>query len=140
MLRQLALLIVKDGEGAARVGRILVTGGDARGVPAVARAIANSPLVKTALNGADPNWGRIAQSIGMALPHSSPLFFDIAIEGVPVAVRGQAAEHDAAALAEAVTRAEVEYTVELPGEGVEEEVFFSDLGHSYVTINAEYTT
>ncbi|MBA2346975.1 MAG: bifunctional glutamate N-acetyltransferase/amino-acid acetyltransferase ArgJ [Solirubrobacterales bacterium] len=140
LLRQLALLIVKDGEGAARVGRVVVTGGDARGVPAVARAIANSPLVKTALNGADPNWGRIAQSIGMALPYSSPLLFDIAIEGVPVAVGGQAAEHDTAALAEAVTRDEVEYAVELPGEGVEEEVFFSDLGHSYVTINAEYTT
>ena len=140
LLRQLALLIVKDGEGAARVGRILVTGGDARGVPAVARAIANSPLVKTALNGADPNWGRIAQSIGMALPHSSPLLFDIAIEGVAVAARGQATEHDTAALAQAVTREEVEYAVELPGDGVEEEVFFSDLGHSYVTINAEYTT
>ncbi len=48
--------------------------------------------------------------------------------------------HDADALAEAVTRDEVEYEIGLPGEGAEAEVYFSDLGHEYVTINADYTT
>jgi glutamate N-acetyltransferase/amino-acid N-acetyltransferase len=140
LLRQLALLIVKDGEGAVRVGRVVVSGGHLPAVEASARAVANSPLVKTALNGADPNWGRIAQAVGAALPGTAPLHVDIAIEGVEVCARGNAIPHDAEALAAAVARDEVEYAVGLPGEGAETEVFFSDLGHEYVRINAEYTT
>ena len=140
LLRQLALLIVTDGEGARRVGRVGVRGGDASGVERVARAVANSPLVKTALYGGDPNWGRIAQSIGMALPYSSPLAFDISIEGMQVASGGQALNHDTAELARRVTAEEVEYAIGLPGDGAETEVFFSDLGHGYITINADYTT
>jgi glutamate N-acetyltransferase/amino-acid N-acetyltransferase len=140
LLRQLALLIVADGEGAGRVGRIVVRGGHAEGVEGVARAVANSPLVKTALHGADPNWGRIAQSVGAALPDTAPLPFDVAIEGVIVCSGGAAVPFDPAALDEAVRRPEVEFEVGLPGEGAETEVFFSDLGHEYVRINAEYTT
>ncbi len=68
VLLQLAIEIVADGEGAERVGRVEVRGAaDDREAEAVARAIANSPLVKTALHGRDPNWGRIAQAAGMAL-------------------------------------------------------------------------
>jgi glutamate N-acetyltransferase / amino-acid N-acetyltransferase len=140
LVRQLALDIVRDGEGAARTGRVVVRGGDGAAVEAAARAVANSPLVKTALNGGDPNWGRIAQAVGGALTDSAPLTLDIAIEGVPVCSRGAAARFDLAALAERVTRDEVEYVVVLPGEGFETEVFFSDLSHGYVTINADYTT
>ena len=140
VLRQLALTIVRDGEGARRVGRVVVRGGDNRAVDAVSRAVANSPLVKTALYGGDPNWGRIAQAIGMALPGTAPLPFDIAIEGVRVCAGGAAVPHDADALSAAVARDEVEYEIGLPGEGAETERFFSDLGHEYVTINADYTT
>jgi glutamate N-acetyltransferase/amino-acid N-acetyltransferase len=140
LLRQLALLIVADGEGAARVGRVVVRGGHPEGVEAVARAVADSPLVKTALHGADPNWGRIAQSVGAALPGTAPLPFDVAIEGVIVCSGGAAVPFDPTALGAAVRRPEVEYEVGLPGEGAETEVFFSDLGHEYVRINAEYTT
>ena len=140
LLRQLALDIVRDGEGAARVGRVVVTGGDGEAVERAARGVANSPLVKAALNGGDPNWGRIAQAVGGALTDTAPLALDIAIEGVPVCARGAAARFDAAALAERVARDEVEYVVGLPGEGFETEVFFSDLSHGYVTINADYTT
>ncbi len=64
IMRQLALLIVKDGEGARRSGRVLVRGGDDRTVQRVARSVANSPLVKAALHGGDPNWGRIIQAVG----------------------------------------------------------------------------
>ena len=68
VLLQLAIEIVRDGEGAARVGRIEVSGAaSAAEAERVARAIANSPLVKTALFGRDPNWGRIAQAAGAAL-------------------------------------------------------------------------
>jgi glutamate N-acetyltransferase/amino-acid N-acetyltransferase len=140
LLRQLALLVVRDGEGARRVGRVVVRGGRQDAVDAVARAVSNSSLVKTALYGGDPNWGRIIQAVGAALPGTSPLEVDIAIEGVPVCRAGAYVPHDAAALAEAVARDEVEYEIGLPGEGVETERYFSDLGHEYVTINADYTT
>src|SRR6478752_6244581 len=62
-LRKLALDIVRDGEGSERVGRVVVRGGSDGVVETVARAVANSPLVKAALHGGDPNWGRIAQSL-----------------------------------------------------------------------------
>jgi glutamate N-acetyltransferase/amino-acid N-acetyltransferase len=140
LLRQLAIDIARDGEGAQRVGRVVVRGGHGPNVERTARAVANSPLVKTALYGGDPNWGRIAQAIGMALPDTAPLPFDIAIEGVQVCVAGMAVEHDVPALAERVTRDEVEYVIGLPGDGHETEVFFSDLGYEYIKINAEYTT
>jgi glutamate N-acetyltransferase/amino-acid N-acetyltransferase len=140
LLRQLALLLVRDGEGARRVGRVVVRGGDPRGVEAVARAVADSPLVKTALYGGDPNWGRIVQAVGAALPGTAPLALDVDIEGVQVCSAGAAIPFDADALAQAVGRDEVEYEIGLPGEGAETEVFFSDLGHGYVPINAEYTT
>jgi glutamate N-acetyltransferase/amino-acid N-acetyltransferase len=140
LLRQLAVMLVRDGEGARRVGRVVVRGGSPVGVEAVARVIANSPLVKTALYGGDPNWGRIAQAIGLALVGSPPVSFDIAIEGVQVASAGQAVDHDDEDLVQRVRRDEVEYLVGLPGDGHEHEVIFSDLGHEYITINAEYTT
>jgi glutamate N-acetyltransferase/amino-acid N-acetyltransferase len=140
VLRQLALLIARDGEGARRIGRVVVRGGDEHGVVRAARAVANSPLVKTALYGGDPNWGRIIQAVGMALPGTAPLPVDIAIEGVTVCSGGSYVPHDTAALKAAVQREEVEYEIGLPGEGAETELYFSDLGHEYVTINADYTT
>jgi glutamate N-acetyltransferase/amino-acid N-acetyltransferase len=140
LLRQLALDIVGDGEGARRTGRVVVRGGDADAVDRVARAVADSPLVKTALYGGDPNWGRIIQAVGMALPETAPLPVDVMIEGIDVCRSGSHVPHDPAAVAEAVKRDEVEYEIDLPGTGAETERFFSDLGHEYVTINAEYTT
>jgi len=140
LLRRLALLIAADGEGSKRVGRVVVHGGHDEAVTRVARAVANSPLVKAALHGGDPNWGRIAQAAGMALPGTAPLALDIWIEDVQVCARGAAVPFDEPALAAAVAGDEVEYTIGLPGEGAECEVFFSDLSHEYVTINAEYTT
>jgi glutamate N-acetyltransferase/amino-acid N-acetyltransferase len=140
LLRQLALLCVRDGEGARRVGRVVVRGGHHMHVEAAARAVADSPLVKTALHGGDANWGRIAQAVGAALPGTAPLPLDIAIEGVPVLAGGGPVDYDAADLTARVAGAEVAYDVGLPGDGAETEVFFSDLGHDYVTLNAEYTT
>jgi glutamate N-acetyltransferase/amino-acid N-acetyltransferase len=144
VMRELALRCVRDGEGARRVGRVVVRGGDPDGVARVARAVADSPLVKTALYGGDPNWGRIIQAVGQALPaagaQGGAVPIDIAIEGVPVCSASSGLDHDAQALAEAVARREVEYEITIPGDGAEAECYFSDLGHEYVTINAEYTT
>ncbi len=140
LLRELAIKMVTDGEGADRIARVLVRGGHLPNAEAAARAVANSPLVKAALNGGDPNWGRIVQAVGAALPGTAPLPVDIFIEGTQVCSGGAAIPYDETALAEAVSRREVEYEIGLPGEGAETEVFFSDLSHEYVRINAEYTT
>jgi glutamate N-acetyltransferase/amino-acid N-acetyltransferase len=133
-------MMVADGEGAERIARVVVRGGHEPSVEAAARAVANSPLVKAALNGGDPNWGRIVQAIGGALQGTAPLSLDVTIEGIDVCANGAAIAYDADALDAAVRREEVEYEVALPGEGAETEVFFSDLSHEYVRINAEYTT
>ncbi len=140
LLRMLAIMIVRDGEGAKRIGRVVVRGGSGEVVERCARAIANSPLVKAALHGADPNWGRIAQSVGQSLPGAAPLALDIRIEGIDVCAGGVAVPCDVDALNAAAAAVEVEYEVGLPGAGFETEVIFSDLSHEYVTINAEYTT
>jgi glutamate N-acetyltransferase/amino-acid N-acetyltransferase len=140
LLRRLALLIVRDGEGSRRVGRVVVHGGHEETVARAARAVADSPLVKAALHGGDPNWGRIAQAVGAAVHDAAPLPLDVWIEDVRVCAGGAAVPYDVPSLAAAVAGEEVEYTVGLPGEGAEAEVYFSDLSHEYVTINAEYTT
>ncbi|CAA9495469.1 MAG: Glutamate N-acetyltransferase @ N-acetylglutamate synthase [uncultured Solirubrobacterales bacterium] len=142
LLRQLALEIVADGEGASRVGRVVVRGGDELVEP-VARAIADSPLVKTALHGADPNFGRILQAAGQALAGRAPFVVDLEIEGRRVASAGQ--EHELspaewAALEREVAGPEVEIELTVPGSGGETEVFFSDLTREYVSINADYST
>jgi glutamate N-acetyltransferase/amino-acid N-acetyltransferase len=140
LMRQLALSIVSDGEGAARVGRVVVRG-DMADVERVARSVADSPLVKTALHGADPNYGRILQAAGQVM--DGPFLVDLEIEGRQVVSAGEGvplSEDELHSLEEAVRGDEVEFVLTLPGEGGETEVFFSDLSHEYVTINAEYTT
>lgn len=139
LLRQLALEIVADGEGAKRVGRIVVRG-DGQLVEPVARAVANSPLVKTALHGGDPNFGRILQAAGMSYPPGLAMPADLEIEGRLVVSGGESLIEDLAELEELVQGREVEYALRLPGQGGETEVFFSDLSPEYVRFNAEYTT
>jgi glutamate N-acetyltransferase/amino-acid N-acetyltransferase len=136
LLRQLALEIVHDGEGARRVGRVVVTGRP-DSVEPVARAVANSPLVKSALHGGDPNFGRILQAAGQVWPPGEPFVVDLEIEGHQVVSAGEVVEP---APAELVQGTEVEYALTLPGEGGETEVFFSDLSPEYVKYNAEYTS
>src|SRR3954463_15470924 len=140
LMRQLAMLIVSDGEGARRVGRIVVRG-DTDDVERVARSVANSPLVKAALHGADPNYGRILQAAGQVM--DGAFVVDLEIEGHAVVSAGEGgplSPEELADLERAVQADEVELALTIPGEGGETEVFFSDLSHDYVTINAEYTT
>ncbi len=142
LMRQLALDMVADGEGARRVGRVVVSGWpDA--VEPIARAIANSPLVKTALHGADPNFGRVLQAAGAVWPPEQPFVADLEIEGQLLVSAGDAVDVSTETLRElgqAVSGREVEYVLTLPGEGGETEVFFSDLSEAYVRFNAEYTS
>jgi glutamate N-acetyltransferase/amino-acid N-acetyltransferase len=139
LLRQLAMLMVADGEGAKRVGRIIVRGRpDA--VEPVARSIAYSPLVKTALFGGDPNFGRILQAAGQAWPPGDAFVADLEIEGVQVVAAGDAIETDLKKLAPLVQGSEIEYSLTIPGSGGETEVYFSDLSPEYVRFNSEYTS
>ncbi|MEO8092001.1 MAG: bifunctional ornithine acetyltransferase/N-acetylglutamate synthase, partial [bacterium] len=125
-LLQLALEIVADGEGATRVGRVEVSeAASAEEAERVARAIANSQLVQTALHGRDPNWGRVAQASGMALA------------GEPLGELGPD-RIDAAELGAEVPEAEL--GVRLGRGAASAHVFFSDLSCDYVRLNAEYTT
>ncbi len=132
--------MVADGEGSARIARVVVRGGHMPSVEAAARAVGNSPLIKAALHGGDLNWGRIIQAVGAALPGTAPLAVDISIEGIPVCSAGAGLAYDEPALSAAVQGAELEYEIGLPGDGAEAELFFSDLSPEYVRINAEYTT
>jgi glutamate N-acetyltransferase/amino-acid N-acetyltransferase len=126
ILLQLALEVVADGEGASRVARVEVSGaaGEAE-AEAVARAIANSPLVQTALYGRDPNWGRIAQAAGMALAGDE--IGEIGPEAI-----------DADALGSG--DAEAELAIRLGRGDAAAHVYFSDLTPDYVKLNSEYTT
>jgi glutamate N-acetyltransferase / amino-acid N-acetyltransferase len=139
LMRQLALEIVSDGEGAKRVGRIVVRG-SSEVVEPVARAVANSPLVKTALHGGDPNFGRILQAAGMVYPQGDGFVADLEIEGRLVVSAGEAVIDSLQEIEPLVQREEVEYALTLPGSGGETEVFFSDLSPEYVHFNAEYTS
>lgn len=141
LLRQLALEIVADGEGTTRVARLVVRGPEATLEP-VARAVGDSPLVKCALHGGDPNWGRILQAAGQALAGGSGEI-DLSIEGIRLVERGEDLPLPADArgrLDDAMGRAEVEIQVELPGGDAETELFFCDLGEEYVRFNSEYAT
>src|SRR4051812_5709903 len=126
VLLQLALEVVADGEGATRVGRVEVTAAaNEPEAERVARAIANSPLVKTALFGRDSNWGRIAQAAGMAL----------AGEEVDELGPDRIQAADLAA-----DLPEAELSINLGRGKARAHVYFSDLTHDYIRINAEYTT
>src|SRR6185312_14065504 len=111
LLRQLAVMMVVDGEGAGRAARVIVRGGHPQGVEAAARAVANSPLVKAALHGGDPNWGRIVQAVGGVLGGlglvQAPLAVDVTIEGMQVCSAGGAIPYDEAELDRLVQREEV---------------------------------
>ena len=145
-LLALALSIVADGEGSTRTMKLTVTGAKDEGrAEAVARAVANSPLVKTAFFGRDPNWGRIMQAIGQALGRDGHdhLPARISYEDVVIVERGQPAslgEAQQGRLAEIMHQPEIDLTVALNGPGAEATVYFSDLTHDYVTLNAEYST
>jgi glutamate N-acetyltransferase/amino-acid N-acetyltransferase len=126
VLTQLAIEIVRDGEGAVRVARITVSeAASAAEAERVARAIANSPLVKTALFGRDPNWGRIAQAAGAALAGED--LEEIGADSIDAAELGAETE-------------EAEIGLRLGRGGHSAAVWFSDLGYEYIRINAEYTT
>jgi len=140
--QSLARQIARDGEGAKKFIEIRVEGAASeRAATGIARAIANSPLVKTAIAGSDPNWGRILAAAGYSGVEFDPARVDIFLQGVRVCRNGLAAPFDEAALQRALDRSEVEILFVIRGDGGGKATFWTcDLTHGYIDINASYRT
>jgi len=140
VLLELALAVVKDGEGAQRLIRVDVTGAESNvAAKRIALSIANSPLVKTAIAGADANWGRVVMAVGKAGEAADRDTLKISFGGHVVAEKGQrAAKYNEKLATKAVSGREVEIAVELGlGTGVAR-VWTCDLTHGYIDINGSY--
>jgi glutamate N-acetyltransferase/amino-acid N-acetyltransferase len=138
----LARQIVADGEGLSHVVELRIAGAasDADALR-VAKAIAHSPLVKTAWAGCDPNWGRLAAAIGYSGAEIDPDRFDITFGELPICRNGgRAAEYDEAAAHAYISQPEFSISIHLH-QGSGSCVFWTtDLTHEYIHINADYST
>ena len=142
LLLDLALMIVRDGEGATRVVRVAVTGAASeRDAILAARAVSTSPLVKTAVYGADPNWGRVVAAVGRSGARVDPKRVELALAGEKVLRRGMEIDREAERRAAPKIRKEA-YGIEVSlGLGAGSHyLYFSDLNQHYVRINAGYRT
>ena len=140
---ELAEKLAADGEGVTRLADVVVSGAVShRAAERVARSIANSVLVKTALFGADPNWGRVVQAIGAAGVPLRPGNVGIRLGGVAVLRRGSpvGGKRVEARAARSMRRKRVAIEVSLGGGPGRARVLTTDLSYEYVRINAEYTT
>jgi glutamate N-acetyltransferase/amino-acid N-acetyltransferase len=136
----LALQIVRDGEGAERVATVTVTGAKSKAdAETAARAVANSLMVKTALFGSDPNWGRIVSAVGAADCAFVEEKTSLRIDGTFIYRRGRPLEIPKAVL-KAMKGPRVRIDLDL-GLGPHDAVVYTcDIGYAYVKLNAEYTT
>ena len=140
VMLELALNIVRDGEGAVRVAEIRVEGAKTNtDAELAARAIADSPLVKTALFGNDPNWGRIVSAAGASGCAFKEEKASLKINGHAIYKLGKPLEIDKF-VESAMTQDHVTFRLELGLGRGSTVVYTCDLGHDYVTMNADYTT
>ncbi len=137
--RAIAEMIVRDGEGATRIAEVRVEGAPSEAeADAIARTVAESPLVKTALHGGDPNWGRILAAAGRAGVAFDVGGVDVWIGDVWVAEGGAARAYDEALAAAAMKEDPVRLRVRLRGGSASSWMWTSDLSRGYVDINAHY--
>ncbi len=138
--RQLAQLVVRDGEGASKFITISVAGAeDDRAAHVIAMSIANSPLVKTAIAGGDANWGRVVMAVGKAGEAADRDRLSIRFGPIEVAAHGMVVpDYDEAPVAAHLAGTEVDIGVDLGlGDG-RATVWTCDLTHGYISINADY--
>jgi glutamate N-acetyltransferase/amino-acid N-acetyltransferase len=142
VMESLAQAIARDGEGARKLVTIRVSGAASDdGAVRIARAIANSPLVKTAIAGSDPNWGRIICAAGNAGVAFDPSKTDIRMQKVLVCRGGLAAEFSEDDLKQKLDAAECEIAVTIRGKGKGSSRFWTcDFTEGYIRINASYRT
>ena len=142
VLQSLARQIVKDGEGAKKLVTIDVEGATSeRAAEKIARTIANSPLVKTAIAGSDPNWGRILSAAGNAGIAFDPRRVDIDFQGVAVCRAGVAADFSEDELKKKLDEPEcfIKFTIRGRGRG-KARFWTCDFTEDYIRINASYRT
>jgi glutamate N-acetyltransferase/amino-acid N-acetyltransferase len=142
VLESLAKQIVKDGEGAKKLVTIDVAGATSeRAAEKIARSIANSPLVKTAIAGSDPNWGRILSAAGNAGIAFDPRRVDIDFQGIAVCREGLAADFSEAELKKKLDEPECSVKFTIRGRGRGRARFWTcDFTEEYIRINASYRT
>lgn len=139
--KNLASKIVLDGEGATKFVTVRVQGGKTRKQAyLIANSVATSSLVKTALFGEDPNWGRIFCAVGNAGAPFDPSKVDILLNKNLLVTKGNPTNLSPKKLVVAMKQHEINITIDLHGGKEWEEVFTCDLSYDYVKINAEYTT
>ena len=139
---QLSKAIARDGEGATKLIEITVSGATTvEDADQVAKTIATSPLVKTAIFGADPNWGRVLMAAGRSGIELDPARISLWLGHVLLVERGEPQSFDAVALSKWLAAAtDVPLQVEL-GLGTEQvTVWTCDFSYKYIEINAEYHT
>ncbi len=142
VLQDLAEMIARDGEGARKKITIHVRGARDNGEAArIARAIANSPLVKTAIAGSDPNWGRILSAAGTSGAVFDPSNVDIFLQGEQVCVGGLAADFDESEMKHSLDSPDCIIRFYIRGRGTGQACFWTcDLTEDYIKINASYRT
>ena len=142
VLEDLARQIVRDGEGARKLVTIEIAGAsNEENAERMARSIANSPLVKTAIAGSDPNWGRIISAAGNAGVAFDPEKVDIFLQDVPVCKNGLAADFSEQELKKKLDEKECSIRVVLHGRGTGGARFWTcDFTEKYIEINASYRT
>ena len=139
--QSLAYQIAADGEGATKVVTITVRNArDDVSARAIARAIANSPLVKCAMNGNDPNWGRIVSAAGLAGVPFNPDRSALTLQGTVVFRAGQPLKFDAEKVSRSLAAPEVKVILDCRLGKAEATCWTCDLSKDYVTINADYHT
>ena len=140
LMTDLAQLVVRDGEGATKFVEIAVSGAESnKAAKTIALSIANSPLVKTAIAGEDPNWGRIVMAVGKAGEKANRDRLSIAIGGHAVAERGdQTPEYDEKPVAKHMSGDEIRIDVDVGVGKGKAVVWTCDLTHGYISINADY--
>ena len=142
VMLHLAKAIARDGEGATKLVEIRVTGARSdSGARSVAKTIAESPLVKTALFGNDPNWGRLMAAAGRAGVPFDPAAASASIAGIEVYRAGVPTDFNAAEVSDAMKMPDVLIEVNLGDPAGGAFTFYTcDFSYDYVRINAEYTT
>jgi len=137
----LAKQIARDGEGATRLVEIIVQGAVSdEEAERAAKTVATSPLVKTAIFGADPNWGRVLAAIGRSGATVDPMRTSLWLNHIQLVARGMPLPFDPESAHEALKRAEVTFVADLGLGWGKATVWTCDLSYKYVEINAEYHT
>ncbi len=137
--RELAYMIVEDGEGLTKVITLILKGArDEESARTLSRSVLNSPLVKTAFYGEDANWGRILAALGYAGVDIDPDKVDIFIGPYQVAENGGAILFDEEKMKKALREREVTVSVDLKQGPVELTAWGTDMSHEYISINSDY--